>query len=499
MNNARPRLAFRWLISAFLLFVATGTAYANYNYMELLRRVPDSANTLIMIDVERMLMSPIAMKEKWRDKANSSDGEPLHFPVNAERYMLASKVDYVSSFDDVWDAALIETTSDISLPYLSKMEGGYLDTVEGQQVAFSPRNAFLVLFKPRILGLSFPANKQDLARWLRKTQRRDEPQVSDYLQNAVTLAHGKDHIVAAFDLGDMFTSRQVRARLQRAESLAGKEVDLNGLTKLITSLKGVTFTVEATDRLNGTMRVDFGESPSQFKEVAKALMFEALETNGMMLDDGIKDWALAVEAKALTLRGRLSRKGLRMLTNLIPFPAETLDLSQASPKPGETGAETPGSASTADSTATVSKKYFQHISLLIDELRTDVNNAGSAKLARRMIDKAALEIDRLPVLNVDEDLIGYGAGVSETFRNMRNMSKYASLDANYRQASLAGNQGYGYGGFYGGGTNVSVSTSVMRKQESAALAANELAVFTLLQQKTAEIRKKMTLKYKVEF
>ena len=116
-----------------------------------------------------------------------------------------------------------------------------------------------------------------------------------------------------------------------------------------------------------------------------------------------------------------------------------------------------------------------------------------------MIDKAALEIDRLPVLNVDEELIGYGAGVSETFRNMRNMSKYASLDANYRQASLAGNQGYGYGGFYGGGTNLSVSTSVMRKQESAALAANELAVFTLLQQKTAEIRKKMTLKYKVEF
>ena len=160
MNDARPRLRYGWLFSAFMLLAATEMARADY--MELLRRAPDSANTLIMIDVERLLMSPIAMKEKWRDKANSSDGEPLHFPVNAEHYMLASKVDYVSSFDDVWDTALIETTSDISLPYLSKMEGGYLDTVEGQQVAFSPRNAFLVLFKPRILGLSFPANKQDL-------------------------------------------------------------------------------------------------------------------------------------------------------------------------------------------------------------------------------------------------------------------------------------------------------------------------------------------------
>jgi hypothetical protein len=452
-----------------------------------------------MIEVERMLMSPIAMKEKWRDKANNSQEEPLHFPINAERYMLASKVDYVSSFDDVWDAALIETTSDISLPQLSKMEGGYLDTAEGQEVAFSPRNAFFVQFKPRILGVSFPANKQDLGRWLRKVKRRDEPQVSEYLQNAVMVAHGTDHIVAAFDLGDLFTSRQVRDRLQRAESLAGKEVDLNALTKLVTSLKGVTFTAEATDRLSGTVRFDFGESPSQFKEIAKAMIFDALEANGMMLDDEIRNWALGVEAKALTLRGRLSRKGLRMLTNLIPFPAETLALKQASTTPGQTGSESANSPGTADSPATVSKKYFQHISLLIDTLRADIKSAGSPKLARRMVDKAALEIDRLPVLNVDEDLIGYGAGVSDTFRNMRNMSKFASLDANYRQASAAGNQGYGYGGFYGGGTNLSLSTSVMRKQETAVLQANEMAVFTMLEQKTAEIRKKMTLKYKVEF
>ena len=43
-------------------------------------------------------MSPIAMKEKWRDKANTSQGEPLHFPINAERYMLASKLDFVVEF-----------------------------------------------------------------------------------------------------------------------------------------------------------------------------------------------------------------------------------------------------------------------------------------------------------------------------------------------------------------------------------------------------------------
>jgi len=462
--------------------------------MDLLRRVPDSANTLILIDVERMLMSPIAMKEKWRDKANSSQGESLHFPSNAVRYMLASKLDFVSDFEDIWDNALIETTSAVSLPYLSKMEGGYLDTVEGQQVAFSPRNAFIVSFKPTILGVSFPANRQDLGRWLRKIQHHEDPQVSEYLQKAVQLAHGENHIVVAFDLGDLFTSRQVRDRLHHAESLAGKEVDLDALTKVVTSMKGVTLTVQATDRLNGKLRVDFGESPTPLKPVAKALLFEALENHGMMLDAEIKNWAVRFEARAVTLEGRLSTKGLRMLTDLIPFPAETLALQAASQNTPGTSAESVKASSPEDLKVTTSKKYFQHISVLIDTLRTEVKGASSPKLARMMVNKAALEIDRLPVLNVDEDLIAYGAGVSETFRNMRNLSKNASLDASYRQASMAGNQG----GFYGG-TSLSLSTSVMRKQETAVLKSNQLAVFTMLEEKTAEIRKKMTLKYKVEF
>jgi hypothetical protein len=39
----------------------------------------------------------------------------------------------------------------------------------------------------------------------------------------------------------------------------------------------------------------------------------------------------------------------------------------------------------------------------------------------------------------------------------------------------------------------------MRKQETAVLKSNQMAVFTLREEKTAEIRKKMTLKYQTEF
>ena len=177
--------------------------------------------------------------------------------------MLASKLNVVANFENLWDVALIESI-DATCRCLTcpRWKGAISIRSKGSRSRYSPRNAFFVSLTPKIVGVSFPANRQDLGRWLRSLKRHEKPQVSEYLQNAVTLAHGKDQVVVALDLGDLFTSRQVRDRLHGAESLAGKEVDLDAITKVITSIKGVTFTVEATDRLNGKMRVDFGESPS---------------------------------------------------------------------------------------------------------------------------------------------------------------------------------------------------------------------------------------------
>jgi hypothetical protein len=500
MRRSRLRFARPWLLCSLMLLAPATSATVRANYYDLLRRVPDSANTIILIDVERLLMSPIAMKEKWRDKANSADGRALHFPINAERYLLASKLDFVSNFDDLWDVALIETSEPVSLPYLARAEGGYLDKLDGQDVAYSPRNAFMVSFKPTIVGLSFPANRQDLGRWLRSLQRSEKPQVSEYLQSAVTLAHGKDHMVIAMDFGDLLTTRLVRERLHRAESLAGKQVDLDAFTRILTSMKGVTLTVEATDRLHGKIKVDLGESPTPIKNVARVFMLEVLEKNGMLLDE-MKEWRLLSEAKAVVLEGRLTTKGLGTLTDLIPFPAQTLDLKGAESKANGASSASTSSSSGKDVKVTASKKYFQHISQLLDDKRTELRGAQKAKFAQMMLNKAALEIDRLPVLNVDEELLAYGAGVSSSLRGMRNLSKNADLDFRYRQAGIQGNSGgygYGYGGFYGGGGSTALASEVTHTQETMQLKSNELSVLTMLEEKTAEIRKKMTLKYQVE-
>jgi hypothetical protein len=176
----------------------------------------------------------------------------------------------------------------------------------------------------------------------------------------------------------------------------------------------------------------------------------------------------------------------------------TVDLKGAESK--ETSPTPTNSASTQDSKVAASKQYFQLVSLRLQDLGKEVKGAQKAKFAQKMLNGAALEIDRLPVLNVDEELLAYGAGVSESLRGMRNISKNAQLDYAYRNAGIMGSQGYGYGygGFYGGGS-VAGATSTTHTQETALLQSNELAVITMLQEKTAEIRKKMTIKYQVEF
>ena len=190
------------------------------------------------------------------------------------------------------------------------------------------------------------------------------------------------------------------------------------LTKVLTSAKGVTLTMEATDRLHGKIRLDLGESPTPIKDVARALIIEVLEKRGLLLDE-MKDWRLLVEVKAISLEGRMSSKGLKTLTEMIPFPIDTVDLKQAGSKQGESANGSPSPSSPGDAKLTASKKYFERITERLRDLRVEVKGAQKAKFAQKMLSDASHEIDRLPVLNVDEELLAYGAGVSSSLRGMR--------------------------------------------------------------------------------
>ena len=268
-------------------------------------------------------------------------------------------------------------------------------------------------------------------------------------------------------------------------------------------MKGVTLTAQATERLNGKLadRSRRVAHPGQGRRQSPDPRGAREERHAARRDEGLET---ASRGQGSRPRGEDDHQGAEDPDRSDPLPRADGRPQGSRIRRQHLSRVRQCPSSTQDAKLAASKKYFQHISLLLDDLRTEVKGAQKAKFAQMMLNKAALEIDRLPLLNVDEELLAYGAGVASSLRGMRNLSKNAGLDFQYRKAQMQGNSGgyggygYGYGGFYGGGSVAGATTSTYR-QETALLQSNELAVLTMLEEKTAEIRKKMTLKYQVEF
>jgi hypothetical protein len=134
------------------------------------------------------------------------------------------------------------------------------------------------------------------------------------------------------------------------------------------------------------------------------------------------------------------------------------------------------------------------------------------------VNQYAQRIDELPMLNVDEELLKFGASVSSTLRAMANNSQTTSM-RNYglsaqKQNVLVDTGGaYNYGYWYGyrgsAGYNYYVpNMNYVNNHRQihnmmAAGTANEVATRTQtwanIDQATTDMRRKMVQKYNVEF
>ncbi|HWE35215.1 MAG TPA: hypothetical protein VG406_01485 [Isosphaeraceae bacterium] len=333
----------------------------------------------------------------------------------------------------------------------------------------------------------FPANRQELGRWVRSVKQRTEPQVTPYLKDAILGGRGTAQFALALDLQDLLATPQVRAALRRSPTIAAKKVDIDRVSKVIASLKGVTCSVKADDTLYGTVRVDFGEPTDSLLGIAKPLLLEALENQGVTIPD-LRDWRETVSGRSISLQGTLSTKGLRTLMSLVAIPLSTLATGRAEGSAADSRADSKAAPKDNDSArARRSKMYFDEITSRLDDLRKRSKEKAERQL-RVWGDKYAKEIDRLPILDVDEELVAYGTQVAQVLRNLRNISINATLNAGYRQTNS----------FYSS-WDLQVDTKLIQRQEQYTAMASQTQVWTVLENATADMRKKMTLKYHIEF
>jgi hypothetical protein len=496
-----PALAFACLLLP--------SAPAAGQFAALLRRVPEHANAVLLLNLDAVKRSRLGVKEEWaaKHKENHLAGA-TNIPPNVQRLVIAAHVN-PSTLHDEWKIAIAQFSKSINLAEIAGAEQGSVDKVAGQSVVLSPRNTYFVPFEPKVAGCMRPANRQELSRWLLFCKQNKDVALSPYLMSQLSTVGKENQILMAMDMEDVLDEGGVAFRLKSMRSLAGQNADMNELAKIISTLKGATLTIQVTDAINGELRIDFASPTEPLSKFAKPMLMEVMDRVGAHIAD-LEQWECRTSGTQIILSGTATETGVRQM--LMPLLTPSARITS---KPDGSY----GQQMSQDPKATASVRYFKSVKTLLDDLQ--VQKVKTYKNMSYLLQKYAQSIDELPMLNVDEMLLKYGAGVSNTLRGLSSLAlgtldKNNFLEANKTEGffnyNAAPYYGYGYNGAYGSGyawgqgyypgTGFASNYTQLGNEQGLG-EMNERAVrgqaWNQINAATTQVRKAMTEKYQVEF
>ena len=488
-------------------------------FEELARRVPSSANAIALVNVEKLMASPVAVKEKWAEnQAASWESGLTLLPPDTKQAVLAMHLD-LQLWLPLWETAVMELNHEPSIDKVVAMTGGSADTINGVQVVGLPEDAYVVKFGKTTGALMAPANRQSVARWLREVESRSGPGLSPYLTEAFGFANDVGTpVILALDMEDAMPIDAIKAQLdENKEFLAQHKLDAAKTAQVLAGMRGLTLGITFADKPFGKVKVDFRENLTLSPDVAKAALIHALENHGAMIDE-FDDWKPAVSGKQITLEGYLTTSGIRRISSLFARPP-SLKAREVAP-----GATQPQSQEQLVLQA--SQNYFKRVGELIKDMQQTKRSSSNATIPQIGVwmNKYAGKIDQLSVLNVDPELIAYGAAVSDSLRAGYNSIRSGAANTRVRQVntpmqynyySYGTTYGYTYrDGYYGAGYTpygsygtVAVPDQLAYRHERTRIHAEERIssantardYLQNIQVITTDIRRKMTQKYQVDF
>jgi hypothetical protein len=357
---------------------------------------------------------------------------------------LAALIDPMT-MDTHWEVAVMDLDAAPALGAIARSERGMLDNVGEKPAVWTPMNAIFLQLEPQILATVAPANRQFAARWARKKYTLGGAFISSYLRAAAQTLETGTEFALAMDLEDVITPKRAEARIASGEFACltnNKDVDLAAIAKLLPTLKGVTVRVEIADAATAKCTVDFGADAAALAPVAKPLFLEALARVGARLEDA-NGWNASIKRNTLAIEGPLSQAGLRELFSVIdpPRPTEVRETAAAKPAPSATPAAPAQPApSPADAKAKACQQYFSTIDGILDRLGknlgTGAKNVSLAEGAAWM-QRDARRISRLPIKDVDPDLVRFGSEAATRLRDAAAPFVQGTLQAGARSAGIS--------------------------------------------------------------
>lgn len=517
-------------MTAFGCLLAVFTAVAVWDrpslaadeFQDLVSQIPRSANAVVLLNMEKAYNSPLGVKENWRRQIEKAfDAGLIRVPPHAKRFVIASQIDSATK-EPVWESAVIEFDEEISMRDVAMRFRGTLDKIEGLPALLMPNDTYLVQLGPATIGAMGPGERQAVLRWIRDIQKKPPPPLSPYLQKAAVYSdEAGSEIIMALDLEGVMSFERVGKYLKAHEQQVKEwNASLGPLTELLSNLRGIRIGVRIGEQPSGKIVADLHTDTTMAAPFAKPLMIQVLSDTGALIND-LESWTGRASGSEISLAGNFSKSGLRELMSVVDVPVAEDTFSKAAAGKATAGGKATGAGKEPAATspgelneAEITRQYFKKVTGMFSDLKNDMGNLVTLAQSQLFYDKYARKIERLPMLNVDEEMLDYGTFVANALRQATSSVKTMGIQSGVRQASVStsdysgsGYSGYGYGsfGWYGRGdpyADVKAAGNqkrIIRSEEKAVMATKTQQIREQVIAATNDIRRKMTKKYQIEF
>ncbi|MDX2038738.1 MAG: hypothetical protein SFX72_18980 [Isosphaeraceae bacterium] len=489
-------------LAALGLVAASPPADPGVEFAGLLERIPTQSNLIMFFDFEALLDSPMAKREDWRGKMAANRPDPLGIAGGVKLGVAAQHID-VRNMNERWRIAMLKVAGKLpKLEELAAREGGYVEEVAGVPVVFTPRDIELLRFGNDVLGSVSSVDRQALVGWVESTLSKPRKYPPSFADKALFKVGSGHQITMGVDLRNMVSARAIEPWLNAMPEVKKSTSEPKLLAPRLASVESATLAVKVDQGIEGSLVIGFGKTLEGTGPILRAVVLQTAEDLGIDLPE-LKTWRIGLGSKndTIEMEGRLSVDSLRKIASIgAPPRLSAAKLKTDAPKPADPkpapGADgaSPYSTAAIDTVAT-SQGYFRSVSAVIESLKKV--DRPTYRATKTWYDRYAKQIEELPILGVDKDLLDWGSQVSRTLREMASGINYYANNQNYTLASQPNGVYYGYD--YAYVNSKSYDQAVIKRQSDAMMSVDLDKRFQALELSSSDMRRKMVEKYQVDF
>ncbi len=488
-NNMRSFLLGGSVAIGFMIGIVSPVQSDPPSTTDLLQRMPQATNAVVVVQVGNILQSPYAFRSGW-NKQTKTFYIAGSIPINPAIVRLAIG----SQFDpehpgQSWYVGLMSMNKTLSLEKIAEAHKRKIVEIAGEKVALVPPYGYVASLKDDLLCAVTMSDHQAFAHWLKFATAQDrKPVVNSYLASAAS-RHAEDQILIAIDGDDLIDPANVRTALLNSKVIVNDEKLFDRASRFLEKLRGIRLVVTLDSQISIAAHFDSQEVATRDLEILKPFFVYALDHAGADLQD-LQAAKVTADGKTLSLRFKLSDAELRGIMALMSSPIVHPNPDEVSNVPVNSGGVS----------AEVTGNYFRTVNKILDDLKKRTRNATDYWNTALWHETAIKNIGTTSVLNVDKRVLAYAAEAVATLQSIADSLRGVpvSLDQLEARKSLyvMGSPWFRWGGY-------SVSTNIPQVQAKQVEviqkdAENRDKLWQRLDTQRANVRREMAEKYGVD-